>query len=102
MAANSARFVLTWLACGLGHLLEVPVNTAYEGLFLSHQAGLVGARWAVIDDVYVERVTALREELPALEGCWVIDTGRQAGAVAALRDACWPAAPRCDPLRTQR
>ena len=93
MAANSARFVLSWLGCGLGHLVEVPVNTAYEGLFLSHQAGLVGARWAVIDDVYAERFTALREELPALEGFWVIDTGRQAGAVAALRAAGWRAQP---------
>ena len=91
MAANSARFVLTWLACGLGHLVEVPVNTAYEGLFLSHQAGLVGARWAVIDDVYAERFTALREDLPALEGFWVIDTGSQAEAVTALRAAGWQA-----------
>ena len=91
MAANSSRFVLTWLGCGLGHLVEVPVNTAYEGMFLSHQAGLVGARWAVIDDVYAERFTALRDELTALEGFWVIGTGRRAEAVAALRAAGWRA-----------
>jgi crotonobetaine/carnitine-CoA ligase len=91
MAANSSRFVLTWLACGVGHLVEVPVNTAYEGLFLSHQAGLVGARWAVIDDVYAERFVAVRDQLPALEGFWVIDTGRAAAAIEALRTAGWRA-----------
>jgi carnitine-CoA ligase len=104
MAANSSRFVLSWLGCGLGHLVEVPVNTAYEGMFLSHQAGLVGARWAVIDDVYAERFTALRDELPALEGFWVIGTGRQAEAIAALRAAgwraeTWDALLAADPLR---
>ena len=85
MAANSSRFVLTWLGCGLGGLVEVPVNTAYEGEFLRHQVALVEARWAVIDDVHAERFVALRDALPALEGFWVIDTGRLEGALAALR-----------------
>lgn len=91
MAANSSRFVRTWLGCGVGGLVEVPVNTAYEGEFLRHQAGLVGARWAVIDDVYAERFRVLREALPALAGFWVIDTGHLESALTQLRGAGWAA-----------
>jgi carnitine-CoA ligase len=91
MAANCARFVLTWLGCGLGGLVEVPVNTAYEGEFLRHQVALVGARWAVIDDVHAARFVALRDALPTLEGFWVIDTGHLDEALSTLRDAGWTA-----------
>jgi carnitine-CoA ligase len=91
MAANCSRFVLTWLGCGLGGLVEVPVNTAYEGEFLRHQVALVAARWAVIDDVHAARFAALRDALPALAGFWVIDTGHLDEALATLRGAGWAA-----------
>jgi crotonobetaine/carnitine-CoA ligase len=99
MAANSSQFVLTWLGCGVSGLVEVPVNTAYEGEFLRHQAALVQARWAVVDDVHAERFVALRDVLPALEGFWVIDTGSAEAALAALRGAGWRAE-RWDELLT--
>jgi crotonobetaine/carnitine-CoA ligase len=102
MAANSSRFVLTWLGCGLGGLVEVPVNTAYEGEFLRHQVALVEARWAVIDDVHAARFVALRDALPALEGFWVIDTGHTAEALVALRSAGWSAAPWDQLLQGER
>ena len=102
MAANSARFVLTWLGCGLGHLVEVPVNTAYEGEFLRHQVALVAARWAVIDDAYAERFVALRDELPELAGFWVIDNGGLDDALARLRAAGWAAQPWDDLLAAER
>jgi carnitine-CoA ligase len=92
MAANSSRFVRTWLACGVSGLVQVPVNTAYEGEFLRHQVALVEARWAVIDDVHAARFVALRDVLPALVGFWVIDTGRLADALELLRGAGWQAA----------
>jgi crotonobetaine/carnitine-CoA ligase len=91
MAANSSRFVLTWLGCAVSGLVEVPVNTAYEGEFLRHQVALVDARWAVIDDVQATRFAALRAVLPSLEGFWVIDTGALAGAIDVLRAAGWRA-----------
>jgi crotonobetaine/carnitine-CoA ligase len=91
MAANSSRFVFSWLGCGVGGLVEAPVNTAYEGEFLRHQVGLVQARWAVIDDVHAPRFAALRDELPSLEGFWVIDTGQLAPALDTLRRAGWAA-----------
>jgi crotonobetaine/carnitine-CoA ligase len=102
MAANSARFVFTWLGCGVGGLVEAPVNTAYEGEFLRHQVSLVQARWAVIDDVLAERFTALREALPSLAGFWVIDTGHLEAALAALRGAGWQARPWDDLMSAGR
>jgi carnitine-CoA ligase len=93
MAGNSSRFVLTWLGCGVGGLVEAPINTAYEGEFLRHQASLVQARWAVIDDAFAGRFAALRTVLPSLEGFWVIDTGGLAEAVGTLRNAGWRAEP---------
>src|SRR5271170_7909921 len=37
MAANSSRFVRSWLGTAIGGFVEVPINTAYEGEFLRHQ-----------------------------------------------------------------
>ena len=37
MAANSSQFVRTWWGTAVGGLVEVPINTAYEGEFLRHQ-----------------------------------------------------------------
>jgi crotonobetaine/carnitine-CoA ligase len=91
MAANSSRFVFSWLGCGVGTLVQAPINTAYEGEFLRHQVTLVQARWAVIDDVHAPRFAALRDELPSLEGFWVIDTGQLAPALDTLRGAGWAA-----------
>jgi carnitine-CoA ligase len=93
MAANSSRFVFSWLGCGVGALVEAPINSAYEGEFLRHQVSLVQARWAVIDDVFAARFTALRDDLPSLEGFWVIDTGQLATALDELRQAGWAARP---------
>ena len=93
MAGNSSRFILTWLGCGVGALVEAPINTAYEGEFLRHQVTLVEARWAVIDDLYAERFVRLHESLPSLEGFWIIDTGHLESALRALRSVGWQAEP---------
>ena len=37
MAANSSHFVRTWWGTAVGGLVEVPINTNYEGEFLRHQ-----------------------------------------------------------------
>jgi len=94
MAKNSSRFVLTWLGTAVGDLVEVPVNTAYEGEFLRHQVQLVDARWAVVDDDLADRFIALKDRLDKLEKFWVIDSAGDAdGAVARLRAAGWDAEP---------
>ncbi len=94
MARNSSRFVLTWFGTAVGDLVEVPVNTAYEGEFLRHQVQLVDARWAVVDDDLADRFIALKDRLDKLEKFWVIDSAGDAeGAVARLRAAGWDAEP---------
>ncbi|MFD7500842.1 AMP-binding protein [Streptomyces sp. NPDC059850] len=91
MAANSSQFVRTWLGVALGGYVEVPVNTAYEGVFLSHQLVTAGPRWAVVDDVLAARFLAIADDARAIECFWVIDTGSRDSALRALRDAGWRA-----------
>ncbi|MET7392846.1 AMP-binding protein [Dactylosporangium sp. NPDC005572] len=93
MAANSSQFVRTWLGTAVGGLVEVPINTAYEGEFLRHQVVTVRPRWAVIDDVHAARFVAIAEHARAVERFWVVDTGRREAALAALRAAGWVAEP---------
>lgn len=91
MAANSSRLVRSWFAAAMGGLAEVPINTNYAGEFLRHQVVTVGARWAVIDDTFAERFTAIAEHARGIEHFWVIDTGRGQEAVDLLRRGGWAA-----------
>ena len=92
MATNSSQFVRTWLGTGISGLVEVPINTAYEGEFLRHQANVTGPRWAVIDDAYAERFVRLRSSLDSIEHFWVIDRGSGDQAISMLIEAGWTAA----------
>jgi crotonobetaine/carnitine-CoA ligase len=93
MAGNSSRFVFTWWGTAVGGLVEVPINTNYEGEFLRHQLQIAQARFAVIDDVYAERWAAIAEQARGVERFWVIDTGAgiRDKAVALLRENGWQA-----------
>jgi carnitine-CoA ligase len=93
MAINSSQFVRTWLATAVSGLVEVPINTAYEGEFLRHQTVTATPRWAVIDDVFASRFVAVAEHARTIEKFWVIDTGSRDTALATLRAAGWTAAP---------
>jgi crotonobetaine/carnitine-CoA ligase len=93
VAANSSRFVRTWVGSAVGGLVEVPINTAYEHDFLAHQVRTVEARLAVIDDVFAERFVDVREAAQDITKFWVIDTGQQDKAIEVLREAGWEAAP---------
>jgi crotonobetaine/carnitine-CoA ligase len=95
MAANSSRFVFTWWGTALGNLVEVPINTNYEGDFLRHQLDIADARFAVIDDMQVERWVALGDRARGIEKFWVIDTGAGISekALDVLRENGWQAAP---------
>ena len=91
MAANSSQFIRSWFGTAFGGLVEVPINTAYTGDFLIHQARTVGARWAVIDDTFAERFAAVANDLTTIERFWVIDNGRLDAALATLRERGWTA-----------
>ncbi|GGO75098.1 AMP-binding protein [Nocardioides deserti] len=93
VAANSSRFVRTWIGTAVAGLVEVPINTAYEHDFLAHQVRTVEARLAVIDDVFAERFVAIKEAAKDITKFWVIDTGQQDKAIEVLREAGWEAAP---------
>jgi crotonobetaine/carnitine-CoA ligase len=63
---NSLDAVHVWFGISLGGNIEVPVNSAYKGRFLSHVLEDSGAQVLVIDDAYLERVAAVATELTAL------------------------------------
>lgn len=102
MAKNSSRFVLSWFATAIGDLVEAPINTAYEGEFLRHQVQLVDAKWIVVDDDLAERFVGIADDIPLVEGFWVIDNGNLESALERLRAAGWRAEPWDDLLRADR
>jgi carnitine-CoA ligase len=102
MAANSSQMVRSWLATGVGGLVEVPINTAYEGEFLRHQVVTVRPRWAVIDDAFAERFVAIAEHVRGIDKFWIIDTGTLATAVETLTANGFAAAPWDDLLQGPR
>lgn len=63
---NSLDAVHTWSGIGLSGLIEVPVNTAYVGAFLTHVLNDSGAAVAVVEGRYVERILAVADELTSL------------------------------------
>jgi carnitine-CoA ligase len=94
MATNSSQFVRTWWGTAVGGLVEVPINTNYEGEFLRHQLAVAQARYAVIDDGFAERWVAIAEHARMVEKIWLIDTGASIRdkALTLLRDHGWRAA----------
>jgi carnitine-CoA ligase len=93
MAANSSRFVRSWLGTAVAGLVEVPINTAYEHDFLAHQVRTVAARAAVIDDVHASRFVDVRTAAEDITTFWVIDTGSQSEAIELLCANGWRAEP---------
>jgi crotonobetaine/carnitine-CoA ligase len=91
MAMNSSRLVRSWFGTALSGLVEVPINTAYEGEFLRHQTMTVQPRWAVIDDVFAVRFIAIEQHARQIERFWVIDTGQAAEAIELLGRHGWRA-----------
>ncbi|MBN9738337.1 MULTISPECIES: AMP-binding protein [unclassified Pseudonocardia] len=63
---NSLDAVHTWSGAGLGGFVEVPVNTAYTGSFLTHVLEDSAAGILVCEDTHVERVARVAGDLTAL------------------------------------
>lgn len=94
MAANSSQLVRSWWGAALGGIVEVPVNTNYEGEFLRHQLSVADARYAVIDDSFAAKFVAIADA-HSIARFWVIDTGtgRRPAAIDLLRAQGWAAEP---------
>ncbi|NCG02966.1 MAG: AMP-binding protein, partial [Actinomycetales bacterium] len=91
MAANSSAFVRTWLGTAISGLVQVPINTAYEGEFLRHQVHVTNPKFAVIDDHLAHRFVQLRTEFPSIEHFWVIDKGQAQESIQQLQETGWSA-----------
>jgi crotonobetaine/carnitine-CoA ligase len=67
LAENSADQVLLQFGCARLGAIEVMLNTAYRGSFLTHQLNVSGARVIVVDDDLLPAVTDVLDELPSLQ-----------------------------------
>lgn len=80
---NSVDAVQLWLALGLGGFVEVPVNSAYKGKFLSHILDDSGATILVIEEDYIPRLLDVVDQLTALRT--VVVRGDVSAAAALTR-----------------
>lgn len=63
---NSLDAVHAWTGTSLGGMIEVPVNTAYKGSFLSHILNDSGASALILEAGDVERVARIADDLTTL------------------------------------
>ena len=92
MLPNSSMFIRTWLGSQVAGMVEVPINTAYRGQFLEHQASTVQPKLAVIDGAYAERFVESQSACESIQRFWVAGPDADAG-IAVLRAAGWQAEP---------
>lgn len=67
MLDNHVDCVVSWLGVCLTGRIEVPVNTAYKGSILSHVMNNSGARALIIEAGYLDVLSKVADELPAVE-----------------------------------
>jgi carnitine-CoA ligase len=66
MLDNSLDTIHVWSGLSLGGMIEVPINTAYRGRFLSYLLNNSEAGILVIEDRYLDRLAAVAGELTHL------------------------------------
>jgi crotonobetaine/carnitine-CoA ligase len=72
MMENSVEILLTWFATNLIGAVEVPINTAYQGMTLEHTFNNCGARVAVVDAQFLPRLIESASKLDHLEKVVVV------------------------------
>ena len=89
MLPNCSEYIVGWLGSSLAGIAEVPINTAYRGSFLEHQAATVAPRLALIHPDYAERFAESAEAVRAVERFYLAggDDDARAAAAATLRAA---------------
>ena len=89
MLPNCSAYILGWLGSSLARLAEVPINTAYRGSFLEHQASVVAPRMALIHPDFAERFAESAGAMAGVERFYLAggDHTERAAAAATLRQA---------------
>jgi crotonobetaine/carnitine-CoA ligase len=79
---NSLDLVHAFTGLALGGMVEVPVNTAYKGRFLTHILNDSQAGVAVVEDGYLDRLAAIAGDLTSLHTILVRGDASCAGTLA--------------------
>ena len=89
MAPNCSAYILAWLGSSLAQMAEVPINTAYRGTFLEHQASTVAPRLALIHPDFAERFAESAGAVRTVERFYLAGgtAAERAGAASALHSA---------------
>ncbi|MXZ29529.1 MAG: ATP-dependent acyl-CoA ligase [Acidimicrobiia bacterium] len=89
MLPNCSAYILAWLGSSLACMAEVPINTAYRGSFLEHQAATVEPKLALIHPDYAARFAESAEAARTVARFYLVggDSAARAAAAATLRDA---------------
>jgi crotonobetaine/carnitine-CoA ligase len=66
MLDNSFDTIHVWSGLSLGGMIEVPINTAYRGRFLSYLLNNSEAEVLVVEDRYLDRLAAVAGDLTSL------------------------------------
>ncbi len=82
MLDNNVDAVIAWLAINKIGAVSVPINTALRGDFLRHQIADSGSAIIICEADYLERITAIADQLPEVK----LVLHRGAAAPAARRD----------------
>ena len=64
---NSLEAVYVWFGISKAGLIDVPINLANKGAFLSHQINDSEARAIIIDSEYIDRLQLIENDLSKLE-----------------------------------
>tara|TARA_R110000796_G_scaffold241592_3_gene363313 strand:- start:14834 stop:16465 length:1632 start_codon:yes stop_codon:yes gene_type:complete len=67
MLDNNIDAVVSWLAINKLNAVSVPINTALRGEFLRHQIADADTQLVICEAAYMDRITAVCEQLPALK-----------------------------------
>lgn len=94
MMPNHPDYIHAWFGSALAGMVEVPINTAYRGVFLEHQVRTVEPSAAVIVPEYAERFVESRQECRSIRRFYLVgDTTEVAEAIVQLTAAGFEAEP---------
>ncbi len=101
MLPNCSQYILAWLGSSLAGMSEVPINTAYRGSFLEHQARTVSPSVAVVHPDFAQRFAEGAEAVRTVRRFYLAggDEAARSEAAATLLDAGFASSPWEDLLK---